>query len=199
MTPIEPHGISIPNALTWGRIVAIPLIIVLFYLPYHWADPAAGLLFAAGRHHRLARRLPRAQAGTRRRALGAFLDPVADKLLVAAALVLIVQCGQSSRRAMAIVTPLAAIVIIGREIAISALREWMAEIGQRGKVAVSGSASSRPSCRSSALSMMLFRWNFLGLPIYDMWACSHGAGRSPDTVVSDASICAPHGRNLLQA
>src|SRR5215472_12632937 len=119
-----------PNTLTWLRICAIPLIVVLFYLPYPWGDPAAGLLFAAaGITDSLDGYLARRLGQTSR--LGAFLDPVADKLIVAVALVLLV-----SKDPRPLIT-LTAVVIIGREITISALREWMAEIGQRRKVAVS--------------------------------------------------------------
>ncbi|HTY48426.1 MAG TPA: CDP-diacylglycerol--glycerol-3-phosphate 3-phosphatidyltransferase, partial [Steroidobacteraceae bacterium] len=121
---------NVPNILTWVRIAAIPLVVLAFYAPYKWADPAAGLIFAAAGitdslDGYLARRL-----GQMTR-LGAFLDPVADKLIVATALVLLV-----ARDPRAVVV-LMAVVIIGREIAISALREWMAELGQRRKVAVS--------------------------------------------------------------
>ena len=80
---------NLPNTLTWLRIFAIPLVIVFFYLPYHWADPAAGLLFAvAGITDSLDGYLARRMGQTSR--LGAFLDPVADKLIVAVALVLLV-------------------------------------------------------------------------------------------------------------
>ena len=113
---------NLPNTLTWTRIAAIPLIVVLFYMPYPWADPAAGLLFAAAGvtdslDGYFARRLGQISR------LGAFLDPVADKLIVAVALVLLVS---KDTRALIVLT---AAVIIGREITISALREWMAEIG----------------------------------------------------------------------
>ena len=78
-----------PNTLTWLRICAIPLVALLFYMPYPWADPAAGLLFAlAGITDSLDGYLARRLGQTSR--LGAFLDPVADKLIVAVALVLIV-------------------------------------------------------------------------------------------------------------
>jgi len=158
-------GISIPNALTWARIIAIPLIIVLYYLPYHWSDQAAGILFAlAGITDSLDGYLARKWGQTTR--LGAFLDPVADKLIVATALVLIVSAAREPRW-LAVATVLAAIVIIGREIAISALREWMAELGKRGKVAVSGLGKYKTILQIVGLSMMLFRWNFLGLPIYE--------------------------------
>ncbi len=94
--------------------------------------------------------------------LGAFLDPVADKLIVATALVLIV-----SKNPVWYVT-LTAAVIIGREIAISALREWMAEIGARHKMAVSGIAKFKTIVQIVGLSMMLFQQDLFGLPMY--WA-----------------------------
>jgi CDP-diacylglycerol--glycerol-3-phosphate 3-phosphatidyltransferase/cardiolipin synthase len=93
--------------------------------------------------------------------LGAFLDPVADKLIVATALVLIV-----SKNPAWYVT-LTAAVIIGREIAISALREWMAELGARHKMQVTGVAKFKTIVQIVGLSMMLFREDLFGLPIYD--------------------------------
>ncbi len=119
-----------PNILTWIRIAAIPLVILAFYAPYHWHDLAACVVFAAaGITDTLDGYLARKLGQITR--LGAFLDPVADKLIVATALVLLVS------RDPRLLVVLMAIVIIGREIAISALREWMAELGQRRKVAVS--------------------------------------------------------------
>jgi CDP-diacylglycerol--glycerol-3-phosphate 3-phosphatidyltransferase/cardiolipin synthase len=151
----------VPIALTWGRIVAIPLIITLYYLPYHWSDQAAGVLFAlAGITDSLDGYLARKWGQTSR--LGEFLDPVADKLIVAVALVLLV----SRDPRWFIVLPAA--VIIGREIAISALREWMAELGARGKVAVSGLGKFKTILQIVGLSMMLFRWNLWGIPIYEV-------------------------------
>src|ERR1700754_2203919 len=115
-----------PNTLTWLRICAIPLVALLFYMPYPWADPSAGLLFAlAGITDSLDGYLARRLGQTSR--LGAFLDPVADKLIVPTALVLIV--AKAPRGYVATM----ATVIIGRETAVSALREWMAEIGPRGR------------------------------------------------------------------
>jgi CDP-diacylglycerol--glycerol-3-phosphate 3-phosphatidyltransferase len=150
---------TLPNILTWIRIAAIPLVVVTFYAPYHWADPAAGLIFAAaGITDSLDGYLARKLGQTSR--LGAFLDPVADKLIVAAALVLLV-----SRDPRAVVV-LTAVVVIGREIAISALREWMAEVGQRRKVAVSAMGKYKTIFQITGLSMMLYRWNLFGLPIY---------------------------------
>jgi len=155
------HPYTLPNLLTGLRILLIPIVVVLFYLPYGWSDMACGLMFAlAGITDSfdgyLARRLGQVSP------LGAFLDPVADKLIVAVALVLLV-----SRDPHWYVT-LTAAVIIGREITISALREWMAEIGARGKVAVSGLGKLKTILQVVGLSMMLFRQDLLFLPIYEL-------------------------------
>src|SRR5580700_12060489 len=150
---------NLPNTLTWARIAAIPLIILLFYMPYWWADPAAGLLFgAAGITDSLDGYLARRLGQTTR--LGTFLDPVADKLIVAVALVLIVS---RDPRALIVLT---AVVIIGREITISALREWMAEIGARGRVAVSQLGKYKTILQIVGLAMMLYRIQLFGLPTY---------------------------------
>jgi CDP-diacylglycerol--glycerol-3-phosphate 3-phosphatidyltransferase len=161
---------TLPNALTWLRIFAIPLVIILFYLPYRWSDPAAGLLFAvAGITDSLDGYFARKYGQTSR--LGAFLDPVADKLIVAVALVLLVSrdvqpvLGLTVEGTRAVIV-LTAVVIIGREIAISALREWMAEIGQRKKVAVSQLGKYKTILQIVGLSMMLFRWDLWILPTY---------------------------------
>ena len=152
---------NLPNTLTWLRIFAIPLIVVLFYMPYWWADPSAALLFAAaGITDSLDGYLARRLGQTSR--LGAFLDPVADKLVVAVALVLLVT---KDPRALIALT---AAVIIGREITISALREWMAEIGQRRKVAVSQLGKYKTILQIVGLTFMLFRLPLLGLPIYQI-------------------------------
>ena len=151
---------NLPNTLTWTRIAAIPLIILLFYMPSPWADPAAGLLFAAaGITDSLDGYFARRWGQISR--LGAFLDPVADKLIVAVALVLLVS---KDPRALIVLT---AIVIIGREITISALREWMAEIGARRKVAVSQLGKYKTVLQITGLSMMLYRVPLFGLlPTY---------------------------------
>ena len=152
---------NLPNTLTWTRIAAIPLIVLLFYMPYPWADPAAGLLFAAAGitdtlDGYFARRLKQISR------LGAFLDPVADKLVVAVALVLLVS---RDPRPLVVLT---AVIIIGREIPISALREWMAEIGERRKVAVSMLGKYKTTLQIVGLTLMLYREPLLGLPIYRM-------------------------------
>lgn len=153
---------NVPNTLTFLRIAAIPLIVLLFYMPYPWADPAAGLLFAAaGITDSLDGYFARRLGQTSR--LGAFLDPVADKLIVAVALVLLVS---KDPRAFIVLT---AAVIIGREITISALREWMAEIGARRKVAVSLLGKYKTILQIIGLSLMLFHGRLLGvLPTYNL-------------------------------
>jgi CDP-diacylglycerol--glycerol-3-phosphate 3-phosphatidyltransferase/cardiolipin synthase len=139
----------------------IPGVVVLYYLPFWWAHPAAGVGFAlAGITDTLDGYFARKLGLTSR--LGAFLDPVADKLIVAVALVLIVS--GDSRWFVVIM----AIVIIGREIAVSALREWMAEIGARGRIKVSQLAKYKTIMQITGLSMMLFHHNLLGIAIYKL-------------------------------
>ncbi len=153
---------NLPNTLTWLRILMIPTIVLLFYLlPEPWADPAACAAFAlAGITDSLDGYYARKLGQTSR--LGAFLDPVADKLIVAAALILIVS--RDPRWFMVI----AAIVIIGREIAISALREWMAEIGARGRIKVSVLGKYKTIMQIVGLSFLLYRYDLVGLPIYKL-------------------------------
>ena len=154
---------NLPIVLTWLRILAIPLIIVLCIMGKHnptgIADVAAGLVFAAAAitdtlDGYLARRWGQTTA------LGAFLDPVADKLIVAVALVMIV----SRDPRLAVV--LSAVVIIGREIAVSALREWMAELGHRTKVKVSALGKCKTIAQMVGVSLLLYRHELLGMPMY---------------------------------
>src|SRR5271167_4985367 len=152
---------NVPNSLTWLRIVMIPGIVILFYLPFWWAHPAAGIGFAlAGITDSLDGYYARKLGQTSR--LGAFLDPVADKLIVAAALMLIVS--KDPRWFVVIV----ASVIIGREIAVSALREWMAEIGARGRIKVSVLGKYKTIMQIVGLSFLLYREDIFGLPIYKL-------------------------------
>src|SRR5271169_3393351 len=157
----KPHW-NLPNTLTWLRILMIPGVVVLFYLPFWWAHPAAGIGFAlAGITDSLDGYFARKMGLTSR--LGAFLDPVADKLIVAAALVLIVS--GDSRWFVVIM----AVVIIGREIAVSALREWMAEIGARSRMKVTVLAKYKTIMQIVGLSLLLFRQNLFGvIPTYKL-------------------------------
>jgi CDP-diacylglycerol--glycerol-3-phosphate 3-phosphatidyltransferase len=152
---------NLPNTLTWLRILMIPGVVILFYLPFWWAHPAAGVGFAlAGITDAFDGYFARKLGLTSR--LGAFLDPVADKLIVAAALVLIVS---ADARWFVVIM---AVVIIGREIAVSALREWMAEIGARGRIKVSLLGKYKTIVQIFGLSMMLFNHHLLGIPIYKL-------------------------------
>ncbi len=152
---------NLPNTLTWLRILMIPAILVLFNLPYWWKDPAACAAFAlAGITDTLDGYYARKWGQTSR--LGAFLDPVADKLIVAAALVLIVS---KDPRWFVVI---AAIVIIGREIAVSALREWMAEIGARARIKVSIWGKYKTVMQIVGLSLLLYRRDLFAIPTYKL-------------------------------
>ena len=152
---------SLPNVLTVARIVAVPLVAVLFYWSHPWSNPLAAIVFiAAAITDSLDGYLARRMGITT--PLGEFLDPVADKLMVATALVLLVG---HDPRPLIVVT---AAVIIGREITVSALREWMAHLGARAKVAVSGMGKFKTILQMTGLSMMMFREDLLGLPVYDL-------------------------------
>ena len=180
---------NIPIFLTWLRVALIPLVVGVYYLPASWLpqadrDLSATIVFIVAAitdwfDGYLARRWNQTSA------FGAFLDPVADKLIVAVALVLLVSKdmppiivpgfetldgGQATLRAASVrvILVLSAIIIIGREIAISALREWMAEIGQRGKVKVSSMGKLKTILQIVGLSCMLFRWNLPILPGFSL-------------------------------
>jgi CDP-diacylglycerol--glycerol-3-phosphate 3-phosphatidyltransferase/cardiolipin synthase len=152
---------NLATALTWLRIAAIPAVVVVFYLPGQWMRPLAALIFTIACvtdwfDGYLARRM--GQTST----FGAFLDPVADKLMVAVALVLILQADPR------VLIALVAAIIIGREIAVSALREWMAELGARSRVAVSGIGKAKTTMQMIGLGCMLFTHDFVGIPVYDI-------------------------------
>ncbi len=157
MTPLW----NIPNLLTLLRIVLIPVFVALFYVPLPWARPACALVFGLAAitdlvDGYLARRLGQISA------LGAFLDPVADKLMVAAALVLLVEADPRP------LVALPAVVIIGREIAVSALREWMAGIGVRARVAVSRIGKFKTTVQMIAILVLILGRHPWGLPSYDL-------------------------------
>ncbi|MFZ5556785.1 MAG: CDP-diacylglycerol--glycerol-3-phosphate 3-phosphatidyltransferase [Pseudomonadota bacterium] len=144
---------NLPNLLTWLRILLIPVFVAVFYvsdaaLSSHHKNLAATLLFAlAAITDWLDGYLARALNQTS--AFGAFLDPVADKLMVAAALVVLVEFGR--------VDALIALIIIGREITISALREWMARIGEHKSVAVSVLGKIKTGTQMAAILLLLYQ------------------------------------------
>ncbi|MFA7351415.1 MAG: CDP-diacylglycerol--glycerol-3-phosphate 3-phosphatidyltransferase [Methylotenera sp.] len=153
---------NIPTMLTWLRILLIPVFVGVFYLPTdpqafgaipaHWVNVTATLIFAVAAFTDwldgyLARRLNQTSA------FGAFLDPVADKLMVAAALIVLVEFER--------VGAMIALIIIGREIAISALREWMAGEGQRSSVGVAMIGKIKTAVQMVAILFLLY-WDKVG-------------------------------------
>lgn len=153
--------LNIPNALTWARIALIPIFVGVFYLPDSWMPVASknlvatAIFIAAAVTDWFDGYLARALGQTS--AFGAFLDPVADKLMVAAALILLVQ--------LARVDALIAVVIIGREITISALREWMARVGQSASVAVAYVGKLKTAAQMVAIPLLLFDAPLLGFDL----------------------------------
>jgi len=155
MSPVT----NIATMLTWLRVAAIPLVVIVFYLPVPWAHPAAAVIFIVaaitdGLDGYLARRLDLTSE------FGAFLDPVADKLMVVIVLIVILQ--NDPRISIAAITA----IIIGREVMVSALREWMAEVGNREQVAVTGVAKFKTIAQMFGLSLMLFTRDLFGIPVY---------------------------------
>src|SRR5918999_4285259 len=144
--------LNLPNLLTWLRIVLIPLFVGIFYFDKSWVSApnqnlVATVIFTAAAitdwlDGWLARKLNQTSA------FGAFLDPVADKLMVAAALIVLVELDR--------LHSLIALIIIGREITISALREWMAHIGQAKSVAVSVLGKVKTASQMLAIPLLLY-------------------------------------------
>ena len=150
---------NIPNALTLLRIALIPVFVVIYYIPFKGNHSVAALVFVfAALTDVLDGYLARKLEQTSR--LGAFLDPVADKLMVAVALVLVLHHHPS------IWLALPAAVIIGREITVSALREWMAEIGARARVAVTMYGKIKTVAQMVALILLIYEDNIFGIPIF---------------------------------
>ena len=152
---------TIPNQLTLLRILLIPVFIVVFYLPYEHSNFLACIIFILAAITDIldgyyARKLNQVSS------LGVFLDPVADKLMVAIALVLLVQKNPE------IYLAIPAAIIIGREITVSALREWMAELGARKKVAVSFLGKIKTIIQMVARGLLIFEKSILGLPVYQI-------------------------------
>jgi CDP-diacylglycerol--glycerol-3-phosphate 3-phosphatidyltransferase len=152
---------NIPNTLTWARIALIPLFVGVFYFPDSWVSPsqknlaATAIFLVAAITDWFDGYLARALAQTS--AFGAFLDPVADKLMVAAALILLVQ--------LARVDAIIAVVIIGREITISALREWMAREGAAASVAVAYVGKLKTVAQMTAIPLLLYNAPLMWLDV----------------------------------
>jgi CDP-diacylglycerol--glycerol-3-phosphate 3-phosphatidyltransferase len=152
---------TIPNILTLLRIILIPVLVLVFYSPLEWSYQISAAIFGLAAltdwlDGYLARRLQQLSV------FGAFLDPVADKLMVTVALVLLVQDNPSPLFAVP------AAVIVGREIAISALREWMSEIGERTKVAVSIIGKIKTTIQMVAILLLLYKMPLGPFPAHDV-------------------------------
>jgi CDP-diacylglycerol--glycerol-3-phosphate 3-phosphatidyltransferase len=153
---------NIPNLLTLFRIVLIPVFVAVYLLPFPWVNVAATLVFALAAltdwlDGYFARRLNQTSA------FGAFLDPVADKLMVAVALILIVDQNPTPWPGVWLAAPAA--VIVGREIAVSALREWMAELGARAHVAVSVIGKIKTGTQMVSILFLLYAEPLFGVPV----------------------------------
>lgn len=153
---------TIPTLMTWTRIVAIPLIVGVFYLPYDTATQnlVATVMFVVFAltdwlDGFLARKLQQTSA------FGAFLDPVADKFLVCASLLVLVHLGRAD--------VFVALIIVGREIAISALREWMAQIGASRSVAVHMLGKLKTTAQMVAIPFLLYNDTVLGVIDTRLW------------------------------
>ncbi len=155
-----------PNLLTLLRIALIPVFILVYYLPFAWAPLLATILFVLAAltdwlDGYLARRLNQTSA------FGAFLDPVADKMMVASALMLLAADPEVHARVLDMrLFTVVIIIILGREITVSALREWMAELGNRASVAVSFIGKFKTGSQMLAIPFLLYRQPLVGLPVF---------------------------------
>ena len=152
-----------PMILTLLRIALVPVLIIFFYIPYSWSNIASAIVFVSAAmtdwlDGYLARKMKLLSS------FGAFLDPVADKLMVATALVILIQ-KPPELFLHPVVFTVAAAVIIGREIVISALREWMAEMGEGGRVTVSSVGKLKTIFQMTAISLLLIREDVFTIPV----------------------------------
>ncbi len=157
--------ITLPTVLTLLRIALLPIIVLAFYIPTDWARPACAVVFALAGitdwlDGYLARKLQQQSA------FGAFLDPVADKLMVVTALLLLVSTHSQTW------LTLSACIIISREIVISALREWMAELGKKQLVSVSWIGKVKTTLQMLAIFLMLYQLPVAGQSMYFWGSCA---------------------------
>lgn len=155
--------LTLPLLLTILRVAVIPVVLALFYVQIPYARQIATVLYAAACitdwfDGWLARRWGQTSK------FGAFLDPVADKLLVAVCLVMLLHAETNANPLFSLLVA----IIIGREITISALREWMAELGSRANVAVSWIGKLKTTFQMIAIGMMIWEIPTFGLPWFDM-------------------------------
>jgi CDP-diacylglycerol--glycerol-3-phosphate 3-phosphatidyltransferase len=157
--------LTLPLILTLLRVAAIPVVLALFYWPIPYARQVATVVYAAAAitdwfDGWLARRWQQTSK------FGAFLDPVADKLLVAVCLVMLLRVAPEgwTRDVLALLVA----IIVGREITISALREWMAELGTRTRIGVNRMGKVKTGFQMTSIGMMIWQIDTFGLPIYEL-------------------------------
>ena len=151
--------LNLANFLTLLRIAAIPVVVVCFYSPLDYARPIAAVLFGLAAVTDIIDGWVARRFGQMSR-FGEFLDPVADKLMVAIVLVMLVQAESGWFE------DIIAMIIIGREITISALREWMATIGERANVKVDITGKIKTTLQMFGIAFMVYQNDLFGLPIY---------------------------------
>jgi CDP-diacylglycerol--glycerol-3-phosphate 3-phosphatidyltransferase len=154
-------SLTIPTLLTLLRIVMIPVLVIVIYLPVEWANLAAVIIFILAAltdwmDGWVARRFGMTST------FGAFLDPVADKLMVGVALIIIVQLHPE------VILAISAAIIIGREITISALREWMAALGEGARVKVAWTGKIKTIMQMVAIGFLLYAEPIWALPVLEI-------------------------------
>jgi CDP-diacylglycerol--glycerol-3-phosphate 3-phosphatidyltransferase len=151
---------TVPTMLTLLRIALVPVLVLFFYLPFDWSNLACTVVFVLAAVTDIADGYIARKIGQMSR-FGEFLDPVADKIMVATALILLVQRQENYQAIFA----LSAAIIIGRELAISALREWMSEIGEQALLKVSGVGKLKTIFQMTAIGVLLYHENMGWIPV----------------------------------
>ncbi len=151
---------TVPTMLTLLRIALVPVLVLFFYLPYSWSNLACTVVFVLAAVTDIADGYIARKTGQMSR-FGEFLDPVADKIMVATALILLVQRQENYQ----VIFALSAAIIIGRELTISALREWMSEIGEQALLKVSGMGKLKTIFQMTAIGVLLYHENMGWIPI----------------------------------
>src|SRR5210317_2395189 len=152
--------LTFPTLLTLLRIALVPVLVLFFYMPYRWSNVACVVIFVLAAITDIADGVIARRTGQTSR-FGAFLDPVADKIMVSTALVLLVQRQETYQ----VVFAIAAAIIVGREITISALREWMSEIGESARVKVSWVGKLKTVFQMTAIGFLLYHENIGAIPV----------------------------------
>ena len=197
---------TVPTMLTLLRIALVPVLVLFFYLPFSWSNLACTVVFVLAAVTDIADGYIARKTGQMSR-FGEFLDPVADKIMVATALILLVQRQENYQ----VVFALSAAIIIGRELTISALREWMSEIGEQAVLKVSGVGKLKTIFQMTAIGVLLYHENMGWIPValigelllytaaaltlWSMWACLKSAW----PVISDPKFHVHYHHNAEQS